>query len=392
MGKSIRTTDDGLPILDRDTTIAGTTDDGLPILKKKQDAGSPSPSGSSPKPTQTEPPVSTSVSDPKQVTANFKNNNLTPKDIGDQPVGDLGAPSPEQLSHGVNNKGKNLSAWQNEKSDGYVKSLVNQHQAVQKRLTDISEGGSMYDPKVSTKQLTDQEQYLRGQIQKEYDARKQKVVPEIVDQLKNVVGVQDWVDAYNKPDQDFAGMKIKSPLQWSPTTHKLDEKSVEWVAKHVDDQLNQKGDVVINAQTSGNLEKKDRTYPDITKSVVDYLNTIPVQKKQKEFTDEFVERHPALKDAFEANKTVNDYFSKDKVADINAKVNIDREKSIMTTDQKYFGKDGIAFQNKDFVGIQEKYAQLVADGKMTQDVALKQIDAEAKQNPATKKIYDNYQD
>ena len=120
MGKSVRTTDDGLPILDRDTTVAGTTDDGLPILKKKpdQDAGSPSPSGSSPKPAPTAPPAGTSASDPKQVTTNLKNGNLTPKDIGDQPIGDLGAPSPEQLSHGINNKSKNLSAWQNDKSDG----------------------------------------------------------------------------------------------------------------------------------------------------------------------------------------------------------------------------------------------------------------------------------
>lgn len=392
MGKSVRTTDDGLPILDRDTTVSGTTDDGLPIIKKKDAAGSPSPSDSSPNTGTTEPPVGTSGSDPKQVTANYKNNNLTPKNIGDQPVGDLGGPSPEQLSHGINNKGKNLSTWQTDQADGYVKSLVNQHQALQKKMADIAEGGSLYDPNVSIKQLSDQEQYLRGQIQKQYDSRKQKVVPEVLDHLKSQVDVSDWTDAVGKPDKDFLGMKIKSPLQFNTQTHKLDQKSVEWVAKQVDDQMNKKGDITINAQTSGDLEKKDRTYPDITKSVVDYLNTLPVQKKQKEFTEEFTKRYPALKDAFEANKTVNEYFSKDKIADLNAKVNIDRDKSIMTTGDKYFGKNGIAFKNKDFVGIQEKYAQLVADGKMTQDVALKQIDAEAKQNPATKKIYDNYQD
>jgi hypothetical protein len=376
---------------DLDTSKNASLDD-LPDIKKKDGAGSPSPSGSSPNQTPMEPPVNTGGSNPKQVTTNYKNNNLTPKDIGDQPVGDLGGPSPEQLSHGINNKGKNLSTWQNDQADGYVKSLVNQHRALQKKMADIEEGGSQYDPNVSRKQLTDQEQYLRGQIQKQYDARKQKVVPEVLEHLKNQVEVSDWTDAVGKPDKDVFGINIKSPLQWNPQTHKLDQKSVEWVAKHVDDQLNKKGDVTINAQTSGDLEKKDRTYPDMTKSVVDYLNTLPVQKKQKEFTDEFTKRYPALKDAFEANKTVNEYFSKDKIADLNAKVNIDRDKSIMTTGQKYFGKDGIAFQNKDFVGIQEKYAQLVADGKMTQEVALKQIDAEAKQNPATKKIYDNYQD
>src|ERR1700722_9135956 len=154
--------------------------------------------------------------------------------------------------------------------------------------------------------------------------------------------------------------------------------------------MNKKGDVVVNAQVSGDLEKKDRTYEDLTKSVVDYLNTIPVQKKQKEFTDEFTKNHPALKDAFEANKTVNEYFSKDKIADLNAKVNIDRDKAIMTTSQKYFGKDGIAFQNKDYVDIQNKYAELVGEGKMSDKVAKKQIEAEARQSPAIKKLYENY--
>lgn len=398
MGKATRTTDDGLPILDRDTTIAGTTDDGLPIIKKKSAPGdgSPAPSGSSPNPNQTEPPVGTGGSDPKQVTANYKNNVLTPKDIGSKPM-PVGPPL-EQISSAINNKGKNLSDWSKSSSDNYVKSLVDQHKDVQDKI-DLINGRSdkmvpAWKDTQDAKDLGDlekSEKYYRGQIQKSYDESKKKAVPEIIDHLKSVVGVSDWVDAYNKPDQDVLGIKMKSPLQWNPGTHKLTPQSTEWVIKQVDDQLNKKGDAAINAAVSGDLDKKDRTYPDISKSVVDYLNTIPVQKKQKEYTDEFANRHPELKDAFNANKEVNEFFSKDKIADLNAKVNIDRDKDIVTTQHKYFGKGGLAYQNKDFVDIQEKYAKLVGEGKMTDEVARKQVEAELKQNPSLKSLNDNYE-
>jgi len=241
----------------------------------------------------------------------------------------------------------------------------------------------------SMKDLHDQESYLRGQIQKNYDVRKQKVVPELLDNLKGKVGVDNWTEAYNKPDKDVLGIKIKSPLQYNTETHKLTPESVSWVAKNVDDEMNKKGDTVVNAQVSGDLDKKDRTYADLTKSVVDYLNTIPVQKAQADFTEEYGKKNPELKDAIDATKNINQFFSKENVDAVKAKVNINRDKEFMKTGQKYYGQGGIFSQNKDFIGIQEKYAQLVADGKMSDEVAKKQIQAEIKQNPALKKINEN---
>jgi len=394
-GTTTRYDNEGLPIpvaSQKDTSILD--EDGLPVPKKKGSDGSPSPSDSLPIPSQTEPHVDTGGSNPKQVTANYKNNVLTPKDVGSAPM-PVGPPL-EQISSALNNKGKNLSDWSKSSSDNYVKSLVDQHKAVQEQINQVTASAkntAIYNANNpgGLDKLQDSEKYYRGQIQKSYDESKRKAVPEIVDHLKNVVGVSDWVDAYNKPDQDVLGIKMKSPLQWNADTHKLTPQSTEWVIKHVDDFMNKKGDAAINAQVSGDLDKKDRTYQDVSKSVVDYLNTIPVQKKQKEYTDEFTRRHPELRDAFNANKEVNEYFSKDKISDLNAKVNIDRDKDILTTQHKYFGKGGLAYQNKDFVDIQEKYAKLVGEGKMTDEVARKQVEAELKQNPALKSLNDNYE-
>src|ERR1700734_56198 len=130
--------------------------DGLPIPKKKDAAGSPSPSDSLPISSQTEPSVGTSVSDPKQVTANYKNNSLTPKDVGDRPM-PVGPPL-EQISSALNNKGKNLSTWSKSGSDDYVKGLVDRHQAVQKQIADLSDdtnfkGAKMYIPGVSDERI-----------------------------------------------------------------------------------------------------------------------------------------------------------------------------------------------------------------------------------------------
>lgn len=401
MSKSVRETDDGLPILSKDTAVADTTGDGLPILKKKDGTGSLAHSDSSQNQGKTEPSENTSASDPKQVTVNYKNNSLTPKNIGEQPLGPFPGPTPDQLSHGINNKGKNLSNWGNAPSDAYITSLVNQHQEIQKKISDLGniptkvKGEEVDVPieyRTEMNDLQKQEQYLRTEIQKTYDARKQKIVPDLIDHLKKDVDVSDWTDAYNKPDKDLLGMKIPSPLQWNPQTHKLTEKSVEWVAKHVDDQMNKKGDAATNAQVSGDLDKKERTYQDLTKSVVDYLNTVPLQKAQKDFTEKYADKNPKIKDAFDASEQINSHFSKENVDELNAKVNIDRDKSIMATQHKYFGTGGVAFQNKDFVDIQNKYAELVGQGKMSDEVARKQIDLELKQNPALKKINDNYQD
>lgn len=357
--------------------------DKIGVSKKKDTpvpgAGpTPSPSASSPKPAQTAPSVDTSASGSKAVTANYKNNSLTPKDVDDKPLGFQVGPTPDQISHAINNKGKNLDQWSNSASDGYIKSLVSQHQRAQQELAKldatpgsgaVGDAEGMAKRKQDRDKLASAEQYFRGQIQKEYDAKKQKLVPELAGMLKAQVD-----------DSEF-----------DPETHKLKPISVQWVARHVDGIMNQKNDAVVNAAVSGDLDKKERTYQDLTKDVVDQLNLIPIQKKQEEFTKDYFDKNPAMKDAYKAVSEVNDYFSKSNFDDVKAKVNVNRDKALIQTKDKYYGTDGIFQKNQDYVSIQHKYAELVGDGKMTEEVAIKQMQAEIKQNPNLQKIDQSFQ-
>jgi hypothetical protein len=375
-------------------------DEGKPFeeVKKKDTAGSVSPSDSSPKPAKTDQSVNISASDGAKAQ-NYKNATVTPDDVKDDRVG-IGTsvgPSFEQIARGINNKSKNLSKGYNAPSDGYVKSLVDQHLDIQNRIDkaksyksqSMAFGGNTKQISDDLEGLEKQEKYLRAQIQKEYKVRMVKVMPELLDGIKKKVGVQEWTDAYDNPTTEISGKKFDNPLQWNPETHTLTAKSVQWVAKQVDEAMNKKGDIGINAQVSGDIDKKERTYQDITHSVVDYLNMVPILKEEDNFSKEFLSKNPKLKEAFEANKNIDRYFSKENVDAVKAKVNIERDKELMRTGEKYYGNGGIFFQNSDFVGIQQKYAQLVADKKMSEDVAKKQIQAEINQNPRLKKIKRN---
>lgn len=362
-------------------------------VKKKDTDGSVSPSDSSQKQGQTEQRVNTSGSAASKVLMNnYKNNSITPDDLGQRPISPIG-PSPEQISHGINNKGKNLDKWQRSSLDNYITSLVNQHKDTQKKLNEAYQRQAMVGDvsESEIKNLSDFESTLRSDIQKSYDARKQKIVPELLDDLKGKVDVSNWADAYGRPDKEIMGVKIKSPLEWNPESHKLTMKSVQWVARNIDDIMNRKGDKVVNAQVSGDLEDKKRTYADLTKSVVDYLNTIPIQKAQQDFTKEYTEKNPHIKDAFTAVKEVNDYFSKANVDAVKAKVNTQRDKEFIKTGDRYYGDNGVFNRNQDYIQIAHKYAQLVHDGTMTDAVARKQIMAEIDKNPSLKKIKDTYE-
>ena len=350
----------------------------LGLKKKDAPAGSASPSASSPNTGTTEQPVGTSGSDPKQVTANFKNNSLTPKDVGDQPLGHFLGPSPEQLTHSINNKTKNIEQAQKAPADNYVSALVRQHQDAQKKVSELSMqntgGGEMLitdeNQQTNLKNAKDHESYLRNEIQKNYDERKKKLVPELSSEVKNIIG--------------------EGNLQFNPETHTLNEKSARLVIDRVDAIMNKKKDPIVNATVSGDLDDKPRTYEDLSSSVIQQLNTIPIKKAQDEFTDKFAEKNPGIKQALAANKDIQDYFSTTNFDDVKAKVKIEVYKSFINTKQKYYGEDGLFMKNQDYVGIQHKYAQLVADKKMSDEVARKQMDAEISQNPALKAIKQNH--
>lgn len=410
MGKSIRKLDEeGLPILvsHSDTTVLDN--EGLPVpVKKKEPGGSVSPLGTSPNQEKTEPSVNISGSESsnKALSLNYKGNSLTPKDVssvgdGSYDPTDWAAKNAGIAAESINNKGKNLEQSLTAPAKEDLSSTVKKQQQVKSELYNIEADprrakmlyGEGLDSKV--KNLKDQESFLSSSIQKLYDVQKGKVIPDVIDNLKGYFAADNWLQIYDNVQVDDHGMSspiaIVNPLKWDPETHKLTPKSAEWVLKNVDDFLNKKGDDVINAKVSGDLDKKERTYADMGKSVIDFLNTIPVKKAQEKFTEEYAQKNPHIKSILGANHKNGIYFSKENVETVKAKINTQRDKDFINTQQKYYGEGGIFQGNQDFVGIQHRYAQLVADKKMTDDVARKQIQAEIKQHPALKRINDNFE-
>lgn len=376
MGKSIRSTDDGLPILTKDSPDQDTTGDGLPILKKKDGAGSPAPLDSSPKPVQTARPVDTSGSGPKQVTANFKNNSVTPNEVSGSGNNGIG-PTPDQISSAINNKGKNIDKDKNAPSNLSTQFLLKEKQSVQRQKNELESQtlSAQEYPEDQIKahrdkinSLSDREAYLTNEIGKNYNYEKNSLVPELVNHVKSSV-----------KDEDF-----------NPETHLLNSKAVERIAGTVDGIMNKRKNSVVDAAVSGDLDNKPRTYGDLTKSVVDQLNVIPIQKAQHEFTQEYAKKNPQIEAALKANEDIHNYFSHSNFDEVKAKIKIQADKDFIGTQDKYYGTGGIFQKNQEFVGIQHKYAQLVADKKMSEEVAKKQIDAEITQNPSLKKIKGNY--
>src|ERR1700733_551403 len=376
-------------------------DDKKPFQElKKKDAGSVSPSDSSPKQGKTEPPVGTSGSDPKQVTANFKNNSLTPKDV-DDPMGLNLGPSPDQISHAINNKGKNIDRAQNASTDNYISSVVKMHQDVQGKISqmdsrmgyrDAVASGNQEGFDADLKSLKNQETRLRTEIQKNYDAKKEKLVPELTENIRSMLGGKNWEDIYSQstvPEKDQFGFDVQKHLKWNPETHKLTPESVQFIAGRVDGIMNKKKDAAVNAQVSGDLDDKPRTYEDLTKSVVDQLNLVPIRKAQQDFTEDYIKKNPGMKAALSANKEIHDYFSTSNFDDLKTKVKIQADKDFISAQDRYYGPTGLFMKNEDYVGIQHKYAELVGEGKMPEEVAKKQMQAEITQNPALKKIKDN---
>lgn len=374
MGKSVRNTDDGLPILsegaDQDTG-------GLPVLKKKDAApdGSPSPLDSSHISPKTGPGTSTGDSAQKQATANFKNQTLTPKDVSDDPTGFTLGPSPEQLAHSINNKTRNIDRWENTPSNLATSSLIKQKQDLDNRIGNMDRGDNrllasrtgkldQFEKEISG--LKNQRDYIDKEIDKSYQFEKQRVVPDLVNEIKGGV-----------IDDDF-----------DPITHTLKPVAVQWMARKVDAIMNKKNNSVINARVSGDLSNKERSYPDLTRSVVDQLNLIPVQKAQQDFTKKYAKSHPEISAALEANETMHNYFSNANYDDLNTKTKVWVDKSLIEAKDRYYGKNGLFMKNPTYVGIQQKYAQLVGDGRMSQEVAFKQMQDEIDHHPDLKSISD----
>jgi hypothetical protein len=320
-------------------------------------------------------PVSTSVSDPKQVTANLKNNSLTTSDVG-KVNGD--GITPDMVKDAINNKAMFLSAARNAPSNYSSQYLVKQKNDVDTQIAKLEnqsisemeygqEAVAEHHKKIQN--LKDRSEYLNTELQKNYDYRLRSLIPELEQQIKPTI-----------TDDDF-----------SPSLHTLKEKSVERIAGIVDSTLNKANDSVINARITGDLDNKKRTYADVTRQLVEHLNLIPIQKAQEEYKKEFAKSHPQIQDAINASGATKDYFENTNFDELKSKVKIEANKSYIETKNRYWGENGLFMRNKDLIRIQEHYAQLVGDGKMTDEVAKKQMDAEIKQNPGLQRLQKNYE-
>lgn len=431
MGKSIRSTEDGLPILgNHSSDTLDQTEDGLPILKKKDtSAGSKlpaSPSASTVVPPKTE--VKTDISElnsqldvvlnaaifsgdkqaaplKKKFQGNYKNGVLTPQDAEA-----VGTPSsdipPDQIANGINNKSANLDAWGNAPIKDNISASVKKIKDIDNKITELK--GAQTSPGENSLEiatLENQKKIVKTDIQKSYDVEKRRIVPDLVNNIKTAFGSASWNDIYENPDANVfktddelrleAGNPSfirKSPIKWNPETHKITPESAQYVYGQVDKMLNKKGNDALDAVVSGDLDKKERTYNDVGNEVINYLNTvIPVQHEQKKYAEEFAKKNPKIKDAINAQSEFNSFFSKDNVDAANAYANTWRDKEFMKTGEKYYSKTGVLNQNPEYVKISNKYAEMVHNGTMSDEIARKEIDQEAKQNPAIKKVIDNYE-
>lgn len=434
MGKSVRATDDGLPVFNKPDTTKSATDDGLPILKKKDaGAGPASPASASDStitPQKTEHPTGTldlglqpddalqqtifgsKDNGPSPVKQEFRKNyqqkQVTPDDVkAVSPASDNNGLTDEQIAQGVNNKAKNLQEWGDASQKKQLQADVQTLQEANKQLEYARSSGIPVNQDQASAVAKKRDQ-AKLSIQKAYDAQKKTVVPELIDELKKPFGDADWNAIYENPDAHLnktpdekilEGLHInagghevvrKSPLQWNLETHKLTPESAKYINTQVDAILNRKGNDVLNAQVSGDTDKKERTYQDIHRDVINYFDTVvPVQHAQQKYTEDFAKGKPEIKDAIRAQKEFNSFFSKDNVEAANAYANTWRDKEFIKTKEKYYGKTGVFNTNPGYVEIAHKYAALVAEGKMTDEVARKEIDSEVGQNPALKKIKDN---
>src|SRR6266404_2331179 len=214
MGKSIRSNEDGLPILGNHASdTMDQTDDGLPIIKKKDaSAGSKlpaSPSASTVIPTKTE--VKTDISElnsqldvvlnanifsgdkqaaplKKKFQGNYKNGVLTPEDVEA-----VGTPSsdipPDQIANGINNKSANLDAWGNAPIKENISASVKKIKDIDNKITELK--GAQTSPGENSLEiatLENQKRLVKTDIQKSYDVEKKRVVPDLVNNIKTAFG------------------------------------------------------------------------------------------------------------------------------------------------------------------------------------------------------------
>lgn len=330
----------------------------------------------------------------------------------------------EELANLVNNKTRNIHQWSqnavNQTAKGYhdqlglinkaisLKSAPNQTLGQQlnpnQDLRDVqllnAQGDPQLAPLLKDPNLEEKRNHLQAQVSKIYNNRADKYTGDIVTDIQGMFTGASWDQIFENPDQYYgtkdtraaesAGFpKATSPLRYDPKTKQLTPGSVKWVLDQVDKRMNSANDEVINYQTSGNNEKRARNYPDIARRVVQELNTeIPIQHKQNEFRQSFKKENPEIAKFIDSQEAIHNYFSPSNSKSATAYVNTYQDQEFVKITDKYWGDNGQVLKSEAARNIQEKYAQMVHNGTMSEEVAKKNIMSEMKNNPGIKQIID----
>lgn len=330
----------------------------------------------------------------------------------------------EELANLVNNKTRNIHQWSqnaiNQTAKGYHDQLGLINKAISLKSAPNPTLGQQLNPNQDLRDvqllnaqndlqlasllkdpnLEEKRNHLQAQISKIYNNRADKYTGDIVTDIQGMFTGASWDQILENPDQHYgtkdtkaaeaAGFpKAASPIRYDPKTQQLTPGSVKWVLDQVDKRMNSANDEVINYQTSGNNEQRARNYPDIARRVVQTLNTeIPIQHKQNEFRQSFKKDNPEIAKFIDSQEAIHNYFSPANSKSATAYVNTYQDQEFVKITDKYWGNNGQVLKSEAARNIQEKYAQMVHNGTMSEDVAKKNIMNEMKNNPGIKQILD----
>jgi hypothetical protein len=307
---------------------------------------------------------------------NFFNGTLTPDDIKLLP-GQSGM-SDKDAAEAINNKTKNLKIWGNVSVMRGIAHADLDMKTITNRLDQLNKLGGDHSEEI--KNLQDKRAFLSNSINQVYNAEADKTANELVGVLTPSLGKKKTVLG-----------ELEAPIQYDPYTNTIDEKSQFYIRKSVDDYLNAHPNDVVNYKTSGSTETGKRNYPDIANRVVSYFNTvIPVKRAQEQSASEIATKYPQAKGLISHIRQIEDYFSKEQIAKADSYIKSSQDKNFLGVNEKYFGQSGLLSTNHEFQSLQQKWKQVVQDKRMPENVAMDQLQEEAKKNPSLKKIIDNY--
>lgn len=332
----------------------------------------------------------------KQVSDNFYNGNLSAKDVdfineavpkSTPYANDL---TSQQYADLINNKTKNLRQFAKAATDGTVQSYLTTLTGLDTKKNQLNQEKTELDTKSfkspeelkrleeingELQQLPDQEQFAKNSFNHLYeDTKTNKIIPGFISNLKGA---------------DGKGLDNFFLTHINPETEQLNAEGQASLAKMVKEYMDTGAGKDLNGVakayehgTSLLVDPNETAYRDITRSIADEINHIPIAHAQQKYTRDFSEKNP------EFNKLVNfqeqlraGLTSKDADAFIKAKL----DSGIVTISKEYQKR----LQNiPEFNSTFSKYEQRVSSGMMSREMADKQIETELQSNPQIKSVFD----